>query len=593
MPDPTGPAGSQTIPRPALTLPEDARFYEAAERYLDTSLRLNPTSATYYGYHRYDNLLDDFSTSGIASRVAFYSKSLTEFARFDRGAMSAGASIDLDLIRNDIEASLFSLQELKPHENDPTSYNEILGYSALFLTILEEGDPSWPDRLRSLMSRMKEIPRFLENARHNLGSPSAVLTDFTALQNPGNISFYKDTLPSLYERAPSLRSELEVENARVLAALTDYQRFLGQDLKARSRGDWRLGKELWTRKLRYTLQSDMEPEEIIDRAWKRLASERQAMLDLADPIHARMFPGHVHAEAGDERINVIVGEVIEKLSERHSNPNTLFQDVKERWIPRAKEFIRRSDFLTLPPESDNFVIERTPGFLDGLAVAFFNPPPAFEPHLKKSYWISSIPMTGDPEKDRIRAESYLREYNDYGLQSLTLHEALPGHYVQFYYALTSPYASIYKKIFANGTFAEGWAVLAEELAFQAGYAADEPETMLIHKKINLRTPINAILDARLHTEKLTDEEADRWALDLMRRYGFQEETEAMGKLRRAKVTATQLSTYFVGYLELTDLLEAWRSKERGAFSMKQFNERVLSYGTIPPRAIRRLMIEEA
>jgi hypothetical protein len=575
-----------------VTVPEDGRFYEAAERYLDSSLRLNPTSATYYGYHRYDGLLDDFSADGVASRIAFYSKSQTEFAGLRREAMSAGASIDLDLIRNDIEASLFSLQELKPHENDPTTYNEILGYSALFLTILEEGDAAWPDRLRSLLSRMKEIPGFLEDARANLRSPSRVLSDFVALQNPGNIAFYRDTLPSLYERAPSLRAELEAENARVLAALTDYQRFLEQDLKALSTGDWRLGKELWTRKLRYTLQSDMEPGEIIDRAWKRLATERQAMLDLAEPIHARMFPAHRHAESGDERINVIVGEVIEKLSERHSNPNTLFQDVKERWIPRAKAFIRSADFLTLPPESDNFVIERTPGFLDGLAVAFFNPPPAFEPHLKKSYWISSIPKTGDPEKDRLRAESYLREYNDYGLQSLTLHEALPGHYVQFYYALTSPYASIYKKIFANGTFAEGWAVLAEELSFKSGYAADEPETLLIHKKINLRSPMNAILDARLHTETMTDDEADRWALDLMRRYGFQEETEAMGKLRRAKVTATQLSTYFVGYLELSDLLEAWRTRKGAGFSMKEFNERVLSYGTIPPRAIRRLMLDQ-
>jgi uncharacterized protein (DUF885 family) len=232
----------------------------------------------------------------------------------------------------------------------------------------------------------------------------------------------------------------------------------------------------------------------------------------------------------------------------------------------------------------------TPGFLDGRAVAFFNPPPAFEPGLKKSYWISSIPTSGDPEKDRKSSESFLREYNDYGLQSLTIHEAFPGHYVQFWYALSSPYASIYKKIFANSTFAEGWAVMCEEQMFEQGYAAEEPECVLVHKKMNLRAPINAILDARLHTEPMEDGEADRWAMDLMQRYGFQEEAEAIGKLRRAKVTSTQLSTYFVGYLELKDLTEDYRRLRGDEFRLREYYERLLSYGTIPPRSIRRLML---
>jgi uncharacterized protein (DUF885 family) len=578
------------IPRPAVTTAEEARFYAAAERYLDAALGLNPTSSTYYGYHKYDGDLDDFSPEGVGRRVAFYEKALKEFDGFDRSRMSAGAVIDLDLVRNDVEGSLFALRELKPHENDPSGYNEILGYGTLFLTILDEGDPAWPERLGSLLSRMKAIPRFLEDAKRNLRSPSKVLTRFIAQQNPGNIAFFEETLPKLYGHAPDLRARLEAERSRVLAALKDYQRFLEGELADRSAGDWRLGKELWTRKLRYTLQSDMRPEEILDRAWKRLRSEREEMLRIAEPLHARMFPGHAHSETGDDRINVVVQEVIAEVSKRHSTPETLFRDVKERWVPKAKAFIRKADLLALPPETDNFVVEPTPGFLDGLAVAFFNPPPAFEPHLKKSYWISSIPRTGDPEKDGARADSYLREYNDYGLQSLTIHEALPGHYVQFYYALNSPYASIYKKIFANSTFAEGWAVLAEEQMFAAGYADGEPESLLIHKKINLRTPINAILDARLHTERMTDEEADRWALDLMRRYGFQEETEAVGKLRRAKVTSTQLSTYFVGFMELSDLMEAWKARKGSSFSAREFNEKLLSYGTIPPRAVRKLML---
>jgi hypothetical protein len=437
---------------------------------------------------------------------------------------------------------------------------------------------------------MKALPGFLEDARRNLKAPSDVVTAFTALQNQGNIDFYRRALPMLFDRAPLLRSPLEQECGRTLEALGSYQEFLEGDLLRRSTGDWRLGRNLWSAKLRYTLQSNMPPDEIARRAWDHIRTERERMLELAEPIHARLFPRHSHSEKGDERINAIVGEVIGAASVKHSEPGSLLEDVRTKWVPRIKRFIREKGLLGLPPEGDNFVIEMTPGFLDGRAVAFFNPPPAFEPGLKKSYWISSIPTSGDPEKDRKSSESFLREYNDYGLQSLTIHEAFPGHYVQFWYALSSPYASIYKKIFANSTFAEGWAVMCEEQMFEQGYAAEEPECVLVHKKMNLRAPINAILDARLHTEPMEDGEADRWAMDLMQRYGFQEEAEAIGKLRRAKVTSTQLSTYFVGYLELKDLTEDYRRLRGDEFRLREYYERLLSYGTIPPRSIRRLML---
>ncbi len=580
----------QSIPRPDSASDGDRRFYEAAEEYLDGMLQLNPTASTYHGYHAFDGLLEDLGPDGLAARRSFGKSWRAWLAEIDEEALSPGAVTDLALVSNDVDGALFALDDLRTHETDPSLYNDILGYSALGLTLLEEGDPAWPERLASLLSRLKTIPTFLAQAKRNLRTPARVVTSFIANQNRGNLDFFGRGLPQLFGRAPSLVSALERETARAVEALEDYQRFLEGDLLARSNGDWRLGRDLWIAKLGHTLQSDMTPDEIVARAWSHIRSERLKMLELAEPLHARFFPGHSHSEDGEERINEIVGEVIGEVSRRHSMPDGLLTDVREKWVPRVKDFIRRAGILSLPPDEDNFVVERTPGFLDGRAVAFFNPPPAFEPELKKSYWISSIPVTGDPVRDPAAAESFLREYNDYGLQSLTIHEAFPGHYVQFYYALHSPYASIYKKIFANSTFAEGWAVLCEEQMFESGYAADEPECVLIHKKMNLRAPINAILDARLHTEGMDDGEADRWAMDLMRRYGFQEEAEAEGKLRRAKVTATQLSTYFVGYLELKDLTEEYRRREGAAFSLREFNEKLLSYGTIPPRSIRRLML---
>jgi uncharacterized protein (DUF885 family) len=578
-------APGQPIPRPRTGNPHEDRFYDLAGRYLEQMMGFNPYVATYLGYHRYDHLMDDISAEGLAARLSFYEEARRSFARVDRRPLGVGASIDLDLITTDIESALFMLEELKPHEREPQFYNELIGYGLLYLTILEPGSPLWPERLEALLSRMRALPAFLRDARSNLSEPSLVATRFIIEQNPGNISFIEKVLPTLFEPHPALKEEFGRAQGAAVAALREYQRFLEEELTARSTGSWRLGRDLWTRKLSLTLQSDLTPEEIDRRARERLREERERMLELALPMHARLFPAHHHAEAGDDLINAVVKEVISEISRSQSSAERLLDDVRGM-VSSIKEFVRGKDVITLPPESDNFVLEPTPAFLDGMAVAFFNPAPAFEPQLKKSYWISSIP------KDK--AESYLREYNIYGLRNLTIHEAVPGHYVQFYYALNSPIASIYKKVFASGTFAEGWAVLCEEQMYDLGYGEGDEDGgaagRLVHRKMSLRAPINALLDARLHTGAGTEEEDDRWALDLMQRMGFQEEAEAAGKLRRAKVTSTQLSTYFVGFIELADLMEEYRAQKGPSFNPKEFNERLLSYGTIPPRAVRRLML---
>ena len=499
------------------------------------------------------------------------------------------AQVDRDLLVQDCDSSLFTLTSLHPYQKDPLFYNDILGNSTLFITQTPPDSKEFPARMESLVARMKRIPGFLEQARKNLQNPAEVQTRFCLVLNPGNLEFFETSLPPLAEKVPALKKAVETESARVIAALKEYQKWLETDLLPRSKGDWRLGKELWTKKLQYVLASDLTPEEILHRAEDKLKKDRAEMLSVARPLHDKFFPDHKHGETGEDLINVVVKETLAKLSEHHSKPESLFGDVKDKWTPKIKDYIRRSGIIDLPPEDDNFVIEPTPAFMDGAAVAFFNPPPAFEPELKKSFWVSSIPKGGSPEKDAEVAESYLKEYNDYGLQSLIIHEAFPGHYVQSWYALKSPLATIYKKVYASGTFAEGWAVLAEEEMFTSGFAEGDPANYLVHKKFDLRVPMNAILDSKLHTSGLSEEEGDKWAMDLMTRYGFQEEAEAKGKLRRAKITATQLSTYFVGFSELNDLWGDAKAREGDKFSLKAFNERLLSFGTIPPRDVHRLM----
>ncbi|HXU12405.1 MAG TPA: DUF885 domain-containing protein [Candidatus Binatia bacterium] len=573
---------------PAAARGADLAFYAIADRYLDASMRAYPSTATIVGLHDHDGLLEDLSAAGIAAKIDLARRARAELAPIDPGRLSVSARIDHRLVTNDVEASLYSLTELRPHARNPQSYEDILGTAMLYLTLLEPESTLWPVRLEALLSRMRQVPRLLDTAKANLENPSRVETEMVLDTNAGNIAFFERTAPPLFSRAPALREALERENARVVAALKDFQEWLKNDLLPRSNGNWRLGKDRWTRKLRHTLQSDLSPDEILRRAEAQIEADRRLMLEVALPLHRELHPGHRHGEAGDALINTVVREVLDHVCARHSSRETLFPDTLKA-IERIKGFIRARGLLTLPPDRDNFVVEPTPGFLDGLAVAFFNPPPILEPDLKKSFWISSVPRGGSPEKDREVEESFLREYNQYALQGLTIHEAFPGHYVQYWFALGSPLATVYKKIFSSGTFAEGWAVEAERMMFDQGYADGEPENLLIHIKQRLRVPLNAVLDAALHTRAMSDEEADRFGLDLLQRLGFQEEAEARGKLRRAKVSSTQLSTYFVGSLELSDILREARLRAGDRFDLRAFNERLLSFGSIPPRDVRALL----
>ena len=567
----------------------DREFYVLADRYLDELFADHPSAATAVGLHVHDLRLDDWSAPAVAERKRHARRWRDRFACVDTARLSAGARIDHRLVETDAEGTIFSLEDLKPHEHDPQFYVDLLGNALLYLTLLDGDSPHWPERLEALASRLAAVPDFLAAARAAIDAPPRVTTEMVLKTHAGNVRFIENNLPPLFERAPkALRTALDGARAAALEAARSFEKWVETDLMPRATGDWRLGRDLWTRKLRFALQSDMEPEEIATRARAAIDETRERMMALAEPLHARLHPGHRHTEQGDALVNAIVGEVVDHASQRRPTRETLFGTVRTA-LDRITAFLRAHPLVTLPPEDDNFVLEPTPGFLDGMAVAFFNPPPTLEPDLKKSFWISSLPKGATPEEDRALEASFLREYNDHALQGLSIHEAFPGHYVQYWHALRSPMASVYKKVFSSGTFAEGWAVLAEKMVFDAGYADAEPECVLIHLKHALRAPINALLDARLHTGGEPDAEIDRWTLDILTRTGFQEEAEARGKLRRAKVTSTQLSTYFVGFLEMHDILEDARRAAGPDFDLKAHNDRVLSFGTIPPRDARELL----
>lgn len=572
---------------PPPTNPEDRALAQLAERFLDVTLRLDPVRASALGYDKFDGRLPDWSEAGQLAAVNTLKGLKAELARVKRDKLSRPYAVDFDLMNQQLAQSLFEQQGPAPYAWDVQRYNEQVGGGLYHLSVPPADPGQWPQRLQSILQRLEAIPAFLKNAEAQLGAPPQVFTEFVINQNPGNLQTLQVTLPPLFEAHPELKARFVVAQAAAEAAILSYQTFLESTLLPRSTGDWRLGEARFAQKLAHTLGTDRAPKAVYEGAARGLAEARFQMYDVALPLFREDFPDDraYLSLLGDARINYVVGKVITRASERHGDPDTLFSDVRTK-AETIKAWLRKTDFIDLPPAEDRFVIEPTPPFLDGLAVAFYNPAPAFHPDLKKSFWISSVP-SGDARD----TESFLREYNHYILDALTIHEAFPGHYVQLYWSSHAPDASVIKRVLESGTMAEGWAMMVEQLMHEAGWGAEDPRQLLFHLKMRLRIFINAMIDVRLHTARGGDAEAlDTWAVELMTTQGFQEEAEATRKLRRAKLTSTQLSTYYVGYQEMLDLyrdLEAAKKLTKKAALMK-----MISYGTIPPRLIRQLLEQE-
>ena len=273
----------------------------------------------------------------------------------------------------------------------------------------------------------------------------------------------------------------------------------------------------------------------------------------------------------------MIAKMIDTLSAKHVKPDD-FQNAIEKALPKLNAFVRTKDLVTLDPTKP-LVVRKEPGYMAGVAGASMSSPGPYDKGGNSYYNVGSL-AGWSPE----RAESYLREYNQYILQILCIHEAIPGHYVQLVYANKSP--SMIKSIFGNGAMVEGWAVYSEQMMIDNGYGDNSPEMLLMWYKWNLRSVCNTILDYSVHCQNMPKQQA----ITLLTHEAFQQQAEAENKWKRVSVTSVQLDSYYTGFKEIMDLREEWKKKMGDKYKLKDFNEKFLSYGSAPVKLIREAML---
>ncbi len=560
----------------ALTLscsgppPHDDRFVALAGSYIEEFLERYPEYATALGDHRYDGRLNDYTAAGVAAGLEWNKRYLEELAAIDPARLGAANAIDYEILRNHVEYSVWSSEVLREHEWNPMRYG--VG-DALYSLLAREFAPL-EERLQSLYQRLKAIPAVLSAARENLTDPPKIHTETAIRQNDGAISLLSKSLDEFLAMAPGKEEELAQAREAAIQALQEHGRWMREELLPRSTRSFRIGEEKYRAKLAYTLHSDLSMEEILERALQRLAELQEELYSTALPLYREHRPDAAEDALADRP--AVIRAVLDMLADSHSTDSSIVEDAKQD-LAEVTEFTRESRIVSVPDEPLQIIV--MPEFRRGVSTAYCDSPGPLEENGETFYAISPTPQDWTPE----RKLSFYREYNDFMLQDLTVHEAIPGHYLQLAHSNSLQAPTMVRSIFSSGTFIEGWAVYAEQVMVERGFGGARFKMQQL--KMLTRAVINAVLDQKIHAGSMAEQEA----MDMMMGQGFQEDGEAAGKWIRAQLTSAQLSTYFVGITEHNDMRAAWIERNGPIQDWQAYHDKVLSFGSPPVRFVRGLL----
>ena len=555
----------------------DAQFETLANKFINELLEQSPEWATQLGNHLYDNRLSDYSQAGVEKNREFARSYLKQLNALDFAKLNKVNNVDARIMRENLEYAIFQADTLREWEWNPLSYN--VG-SALDYLVSRDFAPL-KERLTNLKGRLEAIPAVVAAAKANLKNPPRVYTETAIQQNAGVIGLIRDDLQQFVDLEPAMKTELQPARDQAIAALTDYGKWLQTDLLPRSNGDFRLGDAKYRQKLKFALSSDLSKEELLKRALSDLKETQKQMFEVAKPLYNQYFPDKKLVLVEKDNYSPIermaaIKAVLNKLAESRPTNETIVGLAKTD-LQATTDFVRQNNLVTVPNEPVNVVV--MPEYARGSAVAYCDSTGPFEKNNSTLFTISPTPKDWSAE----RARSFFREYNNYMVQDLTIHEAMPGHYLQLMHANKFKAPTPIRAIFTSGSFIEGWAVYGEQLMAEKGYGG--AETHMQQLKMRLRVIINSIIDQKIHTAGMTEKEA----IDFMMTEGFQEEGEAVGKWKRAQLSSTQLSTYYVGVTEVNDIRRAYEAKNKGRVDLKTMHDEMLSYGSPAAKYVKEMM----
>ncbi len=535
-------------------LPTNPALATLAKELIQHLFASDPVYATAVGEHGLDHLLPVYDKTGRARAAGGLASLLERLEGVTEAGLAAEDRLDLRILVNGAKRALFELEDERPWQYDPNFYIRTAGQGVSGL-VKRDFAPA-AGRYENAVKRIEQFPGFFAQAQHNLVRVPQPHVAVALLQVDGLSQFLEDTfLAQVDAQAKSLGERARKAVDEATTALVAFEKYL-KSLSHKPGGEWRLGEELYGEKLELTLVAGLTPSQLSAWANDVLKAQRARMEDVARRMGVASVPA---ALAQLER-------------DKPGRDGMLARC--QAYCTELEAFLRAHDLVTMPDKSD-LRVELTPEFERGVPGASCDPPGVLESHLPTFYYVTPIPDTWTDAQ----ADDYLREYNEWQLRILSIHEALPGHYIQLWHANRN--SRLVPNVLWNGAFAEGWAVYSEQFMLEAGINAD-PRHELGQLKFWQRAVLNTLIDVGLHAGEMTEAEARRLLLE----EGHQTPQVADLKIRRAQVSSVQLSTYFVGWQQILKLREEQKAAKGDAFNLREFHDALLSHGTPPLPYVR-------
>jgi uncharacterized protein (DUF885 family) len=557
---------------PASANGATAKFYHLADDYFDhLYFPYSPTQGTLDGFHQYDNTLEDYSRGGVDREVAALKNYETGFAAIAPASLDLTAQGDLALVLGNIRSTLLTLETIRPWEKNPDMYSSGIAQSAFAL--MERTFASPDVRLHSLIAREKQMPAVFDAARQNLKNPPRISTEIALEQLPGLISFFQSDVPQAFAAAHdgALKAQFAQTNAAVIAALESYQSWLKRDVLPRSNGDFRIGADAYRKKLEYDEMVDTPLPRLLEIAYADMHKNQAEFDRLAREVDPTKQPREVLAE----------------LVRDHPAPGQLLESFRDTFNGLI-QFIREKHIVDIPSDVHP-IVEETPPFMRATTVASMDTPGPYEKVAKEAYFNVTLPGPHDSPQD---VEGRMEEFNRGTIISTSVHEAYPGHYVQFLWVQQAP--SKVRKLLGASSNAEGWAHYCEQMMLDQGYGqpgvgARDPRDAKMIRLGQLQDALlrdaRFVVGIRMHTGTMTFDQA----VDFFVKEGYQSHESGVIETKRGTSDPTYLY-YTLGKLEILKLRADLQKKEGANFSLERFHDDFLKQGFPPIKIVRRALL---
>jgi uncharacterized protein (DUF885 family) len=554
------------------------------EEFLDAIWKFQPTAGTMVGFHKYDNKLEDFAERNLEKRLEELDKFNQDLVtKVDRTKMSPEFQIDHEILMDTLDLERLKNEQIIPWEYDPIFYNTI--FINCVKPLLEKDFAPLDTRAKNATERLKNLPKLIKQAKEILKTPTPISTETAIKQFPAVFEIYRTELPTLIsEVSEEQRTKLLAELGKVIPALEDYQNFLTNELLPKSTGNIRLG-EAHARLLRLTLQNNISIQELAERATadiNNITDVEMAMVCL--PLYRLMYPdvdmqqlAAQRGEAGTRRI--IIQGVLEKAKVNHVSKDE-FMDKLESSVEEIKSFLMENQLIDLP--DNNLNIEPMPEANQGITWTRLVSPGAYE--TSSAYTFQITPIPDDWSVDQ--TTSFLEEYNNFLLPFYAVRKIYPGAFVPLFHA--SKNSSLLRKLYPSMPLLKGWSVLFEEMFIFAGFGNYDLNLRLHQLKMKLRVITDFIAELQIHESDWTKEDA----INYMVRAGFQTEAEAERKWNRILLFPGDAIYTYVGMQEILDMEKEYKQLKGDAFSQKEFMSKLLSYGALPLRHLKKKILEQ-